>query len=354
MAASEGLTCCVDCDGRMYIRNRLPFFGRMTTREFKEKDTVAELEDEFEIVDEDAEVEGEVYDGQFGKINSKRQDVNLFFNPHLTQYFCGPDLSPEQLATIKQMRASSVSMNGSGSIWALSMDRDFLYVIKPRLLQLLTVSEFVKVQRDKKNNKDLSIFRPIGPPGFSILGDIAENTFLDYPLTFNFDIPSSTVPLLIHEDKAICHEIDESFLHSHNALMNLLDPPLLASPIDYELVASTEAEGAPGGYALYRPVAPKHYQRMGDIWFSDRTKKPSSDTIGTTVSCVHNSVLDRGAFVRFPDSENGSLFGKPGAFSLWVPRPHSENTLSPYCFVVTSPPKNLNFPPTSSFFSIKL
>ena len=366
----------------MYLRNRLPFFGRLVSKEYKPKDALTELEEEFEIVDQNQQddIDGgsggglggggggdlDAFEGQFGSINSKRQDVNIVFNPILTKHFCGEDLSPKQLSSIAQMKACGVSMNGSGTIWAISMERDFLFVMKPRLLQLLTVSEFVKVQKDRnRSNKDLSIFRPIGPPGFSILGDVAENTFLDYPLTSNFELPTSTVPLLIREVNAICDEINSDVLHANFSILNDLDPPLVSPPSSFEVVSASEIEsssssssgsgsGSGSGYLILRPVARRGYVSLGDVWFPNRGQKPTPDTIGTLVSCVHRSVLDRGVFVRFPDSENGSLFVKPSLFSLWVPRPRSENTISPLSFVSSNASKGLNHPPFNSFHAIKL
>ena len=126
-------------------------------------------------------------------------------------------------------------------------------------LELLPVSDYVWVHDDTGSGAftDGSIWRPVVPPGFVAIGDVAHASH---------DAPNFAT-LVIRDD-----------------------PDALRRPVGYEQVWSDEGSLGDHDVTIWHPIAPPGYACLGSVASPNHDTPPSTELI----RCVHRRYLVRG------------------------------------------------------------
>ena len=154
---------------------------------------------------------------------------------------------------------------------------------------LNTPSSWTKMwdNRSTGTPHNVSIFRPIPPRGFFIVGDYAE------PDT-NDPLPRSPLNVVAVREDPISY--DPSL------------PPLLAAPLDYAQIWTDSGTGGDfGDVSIWLPVAPPDYVALGcvcGIHYGGR--KPDTEAIH--YRCVHKSVLCPSTYQPITSHTSGALW----------------------------------------------
>lgn len=154
----------------------------------------------------------------------------------------------------------------------------------------------------------VSIFRPLPPPGYHILGDIAQRT-LDFHPTLLTKI------MIVKEPPPVEGQ-----------------PPILAHPVSYAHVWPVKKpfKSATGKIVFWKPVAPEGYHGLGFITSNSMEPPPL-----TAMMCVHESALEHAHAVSEEDHTSlwrnkakvrVSLGGPP--MSLWSIIPKGAGLIS--------------------------
>jgi hypothetical protein len=130
-------------------------------------------------------------------------------------------------------------------------------VVKKKLLEVTFASELKYIYSNEKLNSiiDLTIFRPICPPGYRILGDLFQET-------------------------------KQQIAPFRSCIIVKDDPFNVQPPIDFELIWSDKDSGAEQNLTIWRPIPPPNYVSIG-ILSNASYFKPQTDLI----FCVHKSLV---------------------------------------------------------------
>jgi hypothetical protein len=176
-------------------------------------------------------------------------------------------------------------------------------VSPPPAADLIEVSDYTWVYDDSGTGAatDVSIWRPVVPDGWAMLGDVAHASH---------DAPTSST------------------------LSVFDDPALVQPPTGYESVWTDSGSGGTHDLTLYHPIPPAGFVCLGSVAVAAYDSPPSTDL----VRCVHAAALDPGtATYTWDDSGSGayadvSLWtcsGMPGSF---ISRQNSSDPGSNRCF----------------------
>lgn len=167
----------------------------------------------------------------------------------------------------------------------------------------------------------ISFFRPIPPTGYHIVGDYVEHSALSEAQGFAL---------------AVC----ESSTTRHPW------PPLLAAPVGFEVVWSTEAASRYGTLCIWKPIPPDGYAALGCVTTPSPMLRPSLQT----VRCVNLGLLVE-AQIRY--SPRRRPFWSSGPLSIWPIAQLAEGIL-PGTFIATTTDPAANKAILSSFFAFSL
>jgi len=156
---------------------------------------------------------------------------------------------------------------------------------------------------------DVSIWRPLPPPGFVSLGDVA---------------------VAGHEAPGF----------AARAVRDV--PGLTAAPVGYERIWDDEGSLGANDVALWSPIAPLGYECVGTVAHSLYDVEPSPQTI----RCVHRDALVRGVMVKVWSDEGSGAWEDAGlwrcdvgerggaATGAFVTRRHHDDPGYPKCWVL--------------------
>eukprot|EP01102_Stenamoeba_stenopodia_P013425 TRINITY_DN4356_c0_g1_i1.p1 TRINITY_DN4356_c0_g1~~TRINITY_DN4356_c0_g1_i1.p1 ORF type:complete len:695 (-),score=146.47 TRINITY_DN4356_c0_g1_i1:128-2212(-) len=345
----------------------------------------------------------DIYVGQHGHLwtlKRKQDDEN-----ELSQAFCPtPTASRKTSSTpspnLLSTSTTSTSMNRSASTEAISSSitspippaRFKFNEIAKLIIQeieTLPIRRFVKIWDDRNTGakeNDIAIFRPVPPSTPSAfvvlrrgnrqslwrrgrwisLGDYAERSHLDHPLSYNFENSTQARSFFVRESVMLSEtefkpdafplrgnkglkeveerdvstefvieddddklekigqddqeeletfdiEFDER-VHS-SALRDILPPPLLAFPDDFELVWTDVGTGGIakkyGEVSIWRPLPPKGYVVLGHLSSPDRNSKPST----TCMACIRRNAVIPTTLYKYPGESTVNTMG-----FLWTDR----------------------------------
>jgi hypothetical protein len=183
-------------------------------------------------------------------------------------------------------------------------------------LNVLPVYEFQKLWDDLKApgpataTHHISIFRPIPPRGYYLLGDYAERTYLPAAQGAALVLAeTSNGPRLLNETE------------DWHALTSSPSPvPLLRPPVGYEPVWSSTTPSRFGSICVWRPLPPEGYAALGHV----TTPSPELPPNNIPIRCVSMALLTQCGFAFTPP--NGVLWSC-GPISLRAPDCSSESAV---------------------------
>lgn len=123
-------------------------------------------------------------------------------------------------------------------------------------LEYAHVSTFSLITTDHYtgSKRDLSVWRPIVPDGYSILGDVANDSYL-----------KPTEPVVV-----------------------VKEGPFTAKPIDFVKIWDSSGSEAPVGFAFWKPIPPEGFTCLGHVASHDLNfQKPATSLI----ACIRDDVL---------------------------------------------------------------
>jgi Vacuolar protein sorting-associated protein 62 len=186
----------------------------------------------------------------------------------------------ESLSNAADAQLVDVAVSSRGVAFGVcALTSAAIFALSTRRVQVRCATDFVKLWDDRDSGAEpyqLSVWQPsVGADeSYKPLGDLAERS--------NAPLPAGSSLLV--------RELFDSTWPRDDALAQL--PPLLAAPVDYELVwrSASALPNASFGYhcCIWRPVAPERYRVVGYV-VNRGTAKPSPDR----VRCLHRSVCAR-------------------------------------------------------------
>eukprot|EP01088_Endostelium_zonatum_P017876 TRINITY_DN5514_c0_g1_i1.p1 TRINITY_DN5514_c0_g1~~TRINITY_DN5514_c0_g1_i1.p1 ORF type:complete len:359 (-),score=84.96 TRINITY_DN5514_c0_g1_i1:62-1138(-) len=192
-------------------------------------------------------------------------------------------------------------MATSGNIGATST--------QPKVLRVVEVKEFQRIWKDRGTGteSDLTLFRPLAPTGYYILGDIARPYHSDdYPRkekeTDAKAFSTTTAHGMYCQDHTPVLAVNE---------INSDFPEYLRKPVDYQFLWNDTRTGALQPVTIWKPLAPPGFVALGFVATPDHTK-PSLDLI----RCLHHSITLPGSILGMVWQDRGS--GGKFDCSLWA------------------------------------
>jgi Vacuolar protein sorting-associated protein 62 len=203
-----------------------------------------------------------------------------------------------------------IAANTDSVLWTIT--ENLVHRVGARRLSATPVRDYKKLWDNRGNassahGEPLSVFRPLPPDGYRIVGDCIERTHMDTPFS------CASIAVAEIED-----DVELPLRESASR------PTLLKPPIDYELVCTLGGDAAMSSssslgvassncVSIWRPVPPDGFAALGCVASASAGIPPPLDL----VRCCNLGMLVQGR-VRF-QSQHGSLWrSKAIDVSLWA------------------------------------